>query len=76
VIVPVNDFWRKEIRILTSYYCGPPDIEESINLIKNRDITVDEFITHWLPLKDTDKGFKIVLDGADSLKVIIKPHEK
>jgi L-iditol 2-dehydrogenase len=26
VIVPINDFWMKEITILTSYYCGPPDI--------------------------------------------------
>ncbi|HQO23421.1 MAG TPA: zinc-binding dehydrogenase, partial [Spirochaetota bacterium] len=24
VVVPVNDFWMKEITILTSYYCGPP----------------------------------------------------
>ena len=75
VIVPVNDFWRKEIRILTSYYCGPPDIEEAINLISNQDIIVDDLITHRLPLKETDKGFKLVLDGTSSLKVIIKPQE-
>ncbi len=75
VTVPVNDFWRKEIRILTSYYCGPPDIEEALNLIKNRSIEVEDLITHRLPLKDTDKGFKMVLDGSESLKVIIKPQE-
>lgn len=75
VVVPVNDFWRKEIRIITSYYCGPPDIEDALNLIKNRDIVVDDLITHRLPLKDTEKGFKMVLDGNESLKVIIKPHE-
>ena len=75
VIVPVNDFWRKEIRIITSYYCGPPDIEDSMGLIKNRDIVVDDLITHKLPLKDTTKGFKLVMDGNESLKVIIKPHE-
>lgn len=75
VIVPVNDFWRKEIRIITSYYCGPPDIEDALKLITGRDITVDELITHRLPLKDTDKGFKMVLDGKESIKIIIKPHE-
>ena len=75
VVVPVNDFWRKEIRILTSYYCGPPDIEEALDLITNRDIIVDDLITHRLPLKDTDKGFKMLLDGSESLKIIIKPHE-
>ncbi len=76
VVVPINDFWRKEIRILTSYYLGPPDIEDALKLITNRDIIVDDLITHRLPLKDTDKGFKMVLDGNEALKVIIKPHEK
>lgn len=75
VVVPVNDFWRKEIRILTSYYCGPPDIEESLDLIAKGDIKVDDFITHRLPLKDTAKGFKMLLDGGDSLKIIIKPQK-
>jgi L-iditol 2-dehydrogenase len=76
VVVPVNDFWRKEISILTSYYCGPPDIEEALDLITNRDIKVDDLITHRLSLKDANKGFKMLLDGAaGSLKVIIKPQE-
>ncbi len=75
VVVPVNDFWRKEIRIITSYYCGPPDIEEALNLITKRNIEVNDLITHRLPLKDTDKGFKLVIDGNESLKIIIKPHE-
>jgi L-iditol 2-dehydrogenase len=75
VTVPINDFWRKEIRILTSYYCGPPDIEEAIDLISKGDINVDDLITHRLPLKDTAEGFKMLLDGSESLKIIIKPHE-
>jgi len=75
VIVPVNDFWRKEIRILTSYYCGPQDIEEAIDLLTKGDVKVDDFITHRLPLKDTARGFKMLLDGAAALKIIIKPQE-
>ncbi len=75
VVVPVNDFWRKEIRILTSYYCGPPDIEEALDLIAKGDIIVDDLITHRLPLKDTAKGFKMLLDGSEALKIIIKPQE-
>ncbi|OGU41676.1 MAG: hypothetical protein A2315_11500 [Ignavibacteria bacterium RIFOXYB2_FULL_35_12] len=75
VTVPINDFWRKEIRILTSYYCGPLDIEEAIDLISKGDIKVDDLITHRLPLKDTAEGFKMLLDGSESLKIIIKPHE-
>jgi L-iditol 2-dehydrogenase len=75
VVVPVNDFWMKEITIQTSYYCGPDDIAEAINLIKLKQIVVDDLITHRLPLKDIVKGFQMVSDGRDSIKVIIKPHE-
>jgi L-iditol 2-dehydrogenase len=76
VVVPVNDFWRKEIRILTSYYCGPPDIVEALDMIANRYIKVDDLITHRFSLKDTDKGFMMLLAGDESLKIIIKPHIK
>ena len=74
VVVPVNDLWRKEIRILTSYYCGPPDIEEALVLIAQGDIVVDDLITHRLPLKETGKGFRMLLDGDGAVKIIIKPQ--
>jgi L-iditol 2-dehydrogenase len=75
VIVPINDFWMKEITILTSYYCGPPDIIEAMKLIEWRNIVVDDLITHRLPLADIVKGFQLVTDGRESVKVIIKPNE-
>jgi len=74
VTIPINYFWTKEIRIITSYYCGPPDIVDAIKLIESGEIEVDEMITHKLPLKDTAKGFHLVIDGNESLKVIIKPN--
>jgi L-iditol 2-dehydrogenase len=73
VVVPINDFWMKEITILTSYYCGPPDITEAMNLIESGDVAVDDLITHRFSLTDIGKGFQLVLDGRESIKVIIKP---
>lgn len=75
VVVPVNDYWMKEITILTSYYCGPPDIAEAMNLIESGDVIVDDLITHWLPLREIVKGFALVSDGRESIKVIIRPHQ-
>jgi L-iditol 2-dehydrogenase len=75
VVVPINDFWMKEITILTSYYCGPPDIIEAMKLIEWHNVTVDDLITHRLPLTDIAKGFQLVTDGSKSIKVIIKPNE-
>jgi L-iditol 2-dehydrogenase len=74
VTVPINEFWTREIRIITSYYCGPPDIVEAINLIESGGIKVEDMITHRLPLKDIAKGFQLVMDGRESIKVIIKPN--
>lgn len=75
VVVPVNDFWMKEITILTSYYCSPPDITEAMNLIESGKMVVDDLITHRLALADTAYGFRLVSDGRESVKVIIKPHD-
>jgi L-iditol 2-dehydrogenase len=74
VTIPINSFWTREIRILTSYYCGPPDIVEAIELIESGTVRVDDLITHRLPLADISRGFQLVLDGTESIKVIIKPH--
>jgi L-iditol 2-dehydrogenase len=75
VVVPINDFWMKEITILISYYCGPSDIIEAMKLIEWHNITVDDLINHRLRLTDIVKGFQLVTDGRKSIKVIIKPNE-
>ena len=76
VTFPVNSFWTSEIRILTSYYCGPPDIDESIRLLAGGEIEVASLITHRLPLVDSAEGFRLVLEGKEAIKVIIEPHGK
>ena len=73
VTVPINAFWTREIRILTTYYCGPPDIDEAIRLLAAGTVSVDDMITHRLPLEDVARGFELVLDGKESIKVIINP---
>jgi L-iditol 2-dehydrogenase len=74
VVVPINDFWTKEVRILTSYYCGPPDIQEAIDLLAAGKIEVDSLVTHRLPLENVAAGFALLLAGQDAVKVIIEPN--
>ena len=76
VAVPINDFWTKEVRIITSYYCGPSDIEEAMSLLEDRSIDVDEMITHRFALGDIARGFRLVMEGKDAVKVIINPHRE
>jgi L-iditol 2-dehydrogenase len=74
VTIPVNDFWTKEVRILTSYYCGPPDIQEAMQLLAAGAIDVERMITHRLPLEEIVRGFQLVMRGEEAIKIIIKPH--
>jgi L-iditol 2-dehydrogenase len=74
VTIPINHFWTRETRVITSYYCGPPDIEAAIDLIETRAIEVDDLITRQLPLQNVADGFRMVMEDRETLKVIIKPH--
>jgi L-iditol 2-dehydrogenase len=74
VVIPINDFWTKEVRILTSYYCGPPDIKEALDLLAAGKIEVDSLVTHRLPLEKIAAGFALLLEGKDAVKVIIEPN--
>lgn len=75
ITIPLTDFWTRETRIITSYYCGPPDIDTAIHLIEKGTIIVEDMITRRLPLQDIAEGFRLVMAGKGSLKVIIKPHQ-
>ena len=71
--VPLNELWTREVRILTSYYCGPDDLVEAQGLLAAGRIQVNDMITHRFPLAETGKGFSLVLAGQEAVKVIINP---
>ena len=74
VEIPLNYFWTREVTIRTSYYCGPPDILEAIHLLDSGTVKVDDLITHKLALEDIAEGYQLVLEGRESIKVIITPE--
>jgi len=72
--VPVNEFWRNEIKLMTSYGGSPADIAIAVSLLASGRMPVKEVITHKLSLADTALGFKLVSQAKESIKVIIEPH--
>ncbi len=75
VVIPVNDFWRDEVKVITSYGAGPKDLETAMGLIQNKRINVKDMISHMLSLDYIAEGFKLVAEAKDSVKVIIYPHK-
>lgn len=71
--IPIEDFWRNEITVTSSYGAAPADLKEAMDLIKSKKINVRDMITHTLPLDKIQEGFKIVSEAKDSLKVVLRP---
>lgn len=73
ISIPVEDFWRNELAIVSSYGATPVDLEEAFELIKTGEINVKDMITHRVKLVDIQKGFRIAGEAKDSLKVVVVP---
>ncbi len=71
--IPLNDFWRKEITLATSYGAAPIDLKESLKLLKSKTIDAKKMITHRFSLDQAGKGFKIAAEADKCLKVVLIP---
>jgi L-iditol 2-dehydrogenase len=74
VSVPFNElFWRNEITVTSSYAANYSEHAAAMELIRQQRVKVRDLITHRLPLRDIGKGFRLVEEARESLKVIIEP---
>src|SRR5262245_4049250 len=71
VAIPLFDYWRDEISVVTSYAGSGDDLKESLELIRDHKVRVGDMVTHRLPLADAGVGFQLTASGQDSIKVII-----
>jgi len=75
VSIPFFDLWNKQVETYSTYAAEGKDLTDAINLLSKRKVQVDDMITHKLPMYETPKGFKLVADAKDSMKVIIQPQK-
>jgi L-iditol 2-dehydrogenase len=73
VPIPLFDFWRDEISVVTSYAGSGDDLKVALELIRERKVRVADMVTHRLPLAETGLGFQLTASGQDSIKVIVDP---
>ncbi len=71
--LPMSDFWKNDLTLVTSYGAAPVDLSLAIRLIQTGRIDVAKMITHRFPLAEAREGFKLVAKAGNSLKVIIQP---
>ena len=74
VPVPMNDMWRNEITLMTSYGASPFDLEVAMKLISSRRVQLTDMITHRLTFNEGGLGFRLVAEARESIKVIFEPQ--
>lgn len=71
--VPVNEFWRNNIKIMHSYGSSPYDAAVAMELLRCARVPVKEMISHKFDLAGAGMGFKLTAEAKESMKVIIEP---
>jgi L-iditol 2-dehydrogenase len=74
VPVPINQFWRNEITLKTSYGAAPNDLAESLAILAQKKLNVEDMVTHRLSLRQAAEGFRLMAEAGESLKVILEPN--
>ncbi|MFC1646167.1 alcohol dehydrogenase catalytic domain-containing protein [Candidatus Omnitrophota bacterium] len=69
-------FWRTEITLTSSYAGNPKDHLDALELIRLGKFHIQDMITHRLKLSEIQRGFQLVTEAKDSLKVIIEPQRE
>ncbi len=74
--IPINDYWRNEVTIMTSYGAAPQDLDEAYDWIKSKKLNVVDLISHRFPLNQVGEAFKMVCEANESMKVILEPNKE
>ena len=73
--ISVNDlFFRNDITLTSSYAGSPADHITAMALIRTGRLNVTRMITHRMSLSEASKGFQLVAEAQESIKVIIEPQ--
>ena len=74
-LLSVNEFfWKNEVTLISSYAANPKEHLDALELIRSKRVNVRDMITHRLGLGDIQKGFKLVAEAKESMKVIVEPQ--
>jgi L-iditol 2-dehydrogenase len=66
-----NFLYFRDIKIVTSYSCGPTDTKEALRLIDAGIVRAEKLVTHRFPIERTAEAFDLTSRAGDSIKSVI-----
>jgi L-iditol 2-dehydrogenase len=65
----------KGVTLTSTYGAAPRDLREALTLLHHGRVKVLDFITHRLPLAETQLAFQLTARAEESLKVLVDPTQ-
>ncbi|HMK56541.1 MAG TPA: alcohol dehydrogenase catalytic domain-containing protein [Dissulfurispiraceae bacterium] len=66
-----NDIYFRDVRISTTYSCGPDDTRAALNFISEGIVTADKLVTHRFGIDEAARAYRLTAEAKDSLKSLV-----
>jgi L-iditol 2-dehydrogenase len=67
----LGDLYFREVNLVPSYSCGPPDTKRAYELIRSRQVRPEELVTHRFALRQVQEAYDAARRGGSTLKVVV-----
>jgi len=67
-----NDVYFREIRLVPSYSCGPPDTRAALRYIAEGVITAQQVVTHRYPLDRAAEAYRVAAQDKTAIKTLVE----
>jgi len=65
------DFYFRELRLVPSYSCGPPDTRRALELIERRVVRAEHVVTHRFPLAEAGEAYRVAAVDKSAIKTLV-----
>jgi L-iditol 2-dehydrogenase len=65
------DYYFREVRLIPSYSCGPPDTREALRLIERGVISAKHVVTHRFTLEEAGKAYEHAATNTSAIKTLV-----
>lgn len=66
-----NDYYFRELRLVPSYSCGPPDTREAMRLIARGVVRARHVVTRTYPLAEAGSAYEHAATNVDAIKTVV-----
>lgn len=67
----LGELYFREVSLIPSYSCGPPDTRRACDLIRERRVRPAQMISHRFPLERVQEAFDVAKGGGAAIKVVV-----